>query len=108
MPRKTVLVVGKRLSSRLALFVLLALTVPLTCPPGWCQLTPGSMDVHWNEGSPNCAKDPQLPLQVCPDVLGDLSLHTNRRNEREIRQGACRPCRIRLLRLLWSSGRGVA
>ena len=28
------------------------------------QLVPGTMDVHWNEGSENCIKNPQPPLQV--------------------------------------------
>jgi len=28
------------------------------------QLAAGSMDVRWNEGSPDCAKNPQPPLQV--------------------------------------------
>jgi hydroxyacylglutathione hydrolase len=30
------------------------------------QLVPGSMDVHWNEGAPNCATNPQPPIQVHP------------------------------------------
>jgi hydroxyacylglutathione hydrolase len=53
----------ERLFRRLALFVLLALAASLTCAPGWAQLAPGSMDVHWNEGSADCAKNPQAPLQ---------------------------------------------
>lgn len=28
------------------------------------SLVPGTMDVQWNEGSPDCAKNPQPPLQV--------------------------------------------
>jgi hydroxyacylglutathione hydrolase len=28
------------------------------------QLAPGTMDVHWNEGAPDCAKNAQPPLQV--------------------------------------------
>jgi hydroxyacylglutathione hydrolase len=63
MARETDCVVDKRLSSRFALFVLLALAAPLGSPLARSQLVPGSMDVHWNEGSPNCAKDPQSPLQ---------------------------------------------
>lgn len=47
-----------------ALILLLALAVPITCLRGWAQLVPGSMDVQWNEGSPNCANNPQPPLQV--------------------------------------------
>lgn len=47
-----------------AFFVLLALAVPLASRSASAQLAPGSMDVHWNEGSPDCAKNPQPPLQV--------------------------------------------
>lgn len=47
-------------------FVLLALATSLTCLPSFAQLVPGSMDVHWNEGAANCAKNPQPPLQVHP------------------------------------------
>jgi hydroxyacylglutathione hydrolase len=64
MARETNRIIEKRLSIRLTLFVLLALAVPLTSSPAWAQLVPGSMDVHWNEGSPTCAKDPQPPLQT--------------------------------------------
>jgi hydroxyacylglutathione hydrolase len=46
-----------------ALFVVLALAAPFASPPAWCQVMPGSMDVHWNEGSPHCANDPQPSLQ---------------------------------------------
>ena len=28
------------------------------------ELVPGTMDVHWNEGSKDCSKDPQPPIQV--------------------------------------------
>src|SRR5215831_14288813 len=28
------------------------------------QLVPGTMDVHWNEGSKDCIKNPQPPIQV--------------------------------------------
>jgi len=51
-------------ASRLTFFALLALAAALTSSPAWSQLVPGSMDVHWNEGSPDCAKNPQPPLQV--------------------------------------------
>jgi len=56
-------VIDKRQSCRLTLVVLLALKVLLTVPPGWSQLVPGSMEVHWNGGSPDCAKNPQPALQ---------------------------------------------
>ena len=70
MARETNCITDKRLSSlpagasRLTFFVLLALAAALTSSPAWSQLVPGSMDVHWNEGSPDCAKNPQPPLQV--------------------------------------------
>ena len=32
--------------------------------PAQSQLVPGTMDVHWNEGSKDCIKNPQPPLQV--------------------------------------------
>ena len=63
MTRQTDCIIDKQFFSRLILFVLLALAVPLGSPPAWSQLVPGSMDVHWNEGSPKCANDPQSPLQ---------------------------------------------
>lgn len=55
--------VDKRLLRPLALFFLVALAGALMSPQGWAQIAPGSMDVRWNEGSANCAKDPQPPLQ---------------------------------------------
>jgi hydroxyacylglutathione hydrolase len=56
----------KLLPMRAALYVLLAAGLLLTSLLGWCQLVPGSMDVHWNEGASNCASQPQPPLQVHP------------------------------------------
>jgi hydroxyacylglutathione hydrolase len=32
--------------------------------PAHSQLVPGTMDVRWNEGSEDCAKNPQPPIQV--------------------------------------------
>lgn len=64
MASETDRITDKRLLSPLTFFVLVALAVPLTSPPAWPQLVPGSIDVHWNEGSPTCAKNPQPPLQV--------------------------------------------
>lgn len=54
----------KRRSSPRTFFALVALALALTSAPAWPQLVPGSMDVHWNEGSPTCDKNPQPPLQV--------------------------------------------
>jgi hydroxyacylglutathione hydrolase len=43
---------------------LLTLTLLLAPTPARAQLTPGSMDVHWNEGAPDCTKNTQPPIQV--------------------------------------------
>jgi glyoxylase-like metal-dependent hydrolase (beta-lactamase superfamily II) len=32
--------------------------------PAYSQIVPGTMDVHWNEGSKDCIKNPPPPLQV--------------------------------------------
>jgi hydroxyacylglutathione hydrolase len=32
--------------------------------PAYSQLIPGTMDVHWKEGSNDCIKNPQPPIQV--------------------------------------------
>jgi hydroxyacylglutathione hydrolase len=50
-------------AGRLTRFALMAFALLFTSAPAWPQLVPGSMDVHWNEGSPNCAKEPQPALQ---------------------------------------------
>jgi hydroxyacylglutathione hydrolase len=68
--RETYRIIDERRSMRpapagvLTLFALLAFAVLFTSAPAWSQLVPGSMDVHWNEGSPDCAKNPQPPLQL--------------------------------------------
>ena len=36
----------------------------LTLSPALAQLVPGTMDVRWNEGSSDCVKNPQPPIQV--------------------------------------------
>jgi len=43
---------------------LLVVAMLFTSPAGWAELVPGSMDVHWHEGAPNCAGSSQPPLQV--------------------------------------------
>ena len=40
------------------------LTTVLIISPAHSELVPGTMDVHWNEGSKDCTKDPQPPIQV--------------------------------------------
>jgi hydroxyacylglutathione hydrolase len=44
--------------------LLLALCLLIAAAPVHSQLTPGSMDVHWDEGSPDCSNASRPPLQV--------------------------------------------
>jgi hydroxyacylglutathione hydrolase len=44
----------------------LAIGLLITCSPAMSQLVPGSMDLHWNEGALDCAKNLQPPIQVHP------------------------------------------
>jgi hydroxyacylglutathione hydrolase len=64
MGRETNCIIKNWLLRRLTLFVLMGLGIALSSLPVRGQAEPGSMDVHWNEGSPDCAKNPQPPLQV--------------------------------------------
>jgi hydroxyacylglutathione hydrolase len=64
-------IIGLLLNMQPVLCALLALGLLLTSSPAQSQLVPGSfvpgsMDVHWNEGAPDCATNPQPPLQVHP------------------------------------------
>jgi hydroxyacylglutathione hydrolase len=67
----------ERLSIRFVLFLLPVVGVLLASSSGWSQLVPGSMDVHWNEGAPDCAKNPQPALQVHPYNPQTLILREN-------------------------------
>src|SRR6516162_315910 len=40
------------------------LTACWTISPAHSQLVPGTMDVHWNEGSEDCVKHRQPPIQM--------------------------------------------
>jgi hydroxyacylglutathione hydrolase len=42
----------------------IALAMSAVSVPALSQLQPGSMNVHWDEGAPDCAKVSQPPLQV--------------------------------------------
>jgi hydroxyacylglutathione hydrolase len=57
---------SKQLSRSLTPFFLLVLAAALTPPQSWSQIAPGSMDVRWNEGAADCAKNPQPPLEQHP------------------------------------------
>jgi hydroxyacylglutathione hydrolase len=50
-------------SWRSALLAVVLLSTPLSV---WSQLTSGSLDVRWNEGSEHCPADPQPLIQVHP------------------------------------------
>jgi hydroxyacylglutathione hydrolase len=53
------------LQPRLLIPALLAcLALALLCPSAKAQLVAGALGVQWNQGSPDCAKNPQPPLQV--------------------------------------------
>ena len=41
-----------------------AVALLLFAVPAWCQPVPGSLDVRWNAGAPDCEATPQSPLQV--------------------------------------------
>jgi glyoxylase-like metal-dependent hydrolase (beta-lactamase superfamily II) len=43
-----------------------AIMMLLAISSAGAQLAPGSMDVHWNEGSPDCRTNRQPPIQVHP------------------------------------------
>src|SRR5262245_924924 len=53
----------RRLDRR-GLWLCALLTACSILSPTYSQLVPGTMDVHWNEGSEDCAKNPQPPIQV--------------------------------------------
>lgn len=54
----------RQIAMRCLLFALLAAELGFTSVPARSQLVAGSMDVHWNEGAPDCAKSSQPPIQV--------------------------------------------
>ena len=49
---------------RRKLWLCALLTVYSILSPAHSELVPGTMDVHWNEGSKDCVKNPQPPIQV--------------------------------------------
>jgi hydroxyacylglutathione hydrolase len=54
----------KRANTRKLLCSFMALAGLLAALPAWSQLVPGSMDVRWNEGSPDCKTSQQPAIQV--------------------------------------------
>lgn len=55
---------GRAFFVRPILFAVATLGLLLTSSVAPAQLVPGSMEVHWYEGVPNCAQNTQPPLQV--------------------------------------------
>lgn len=49
---------------RRKLWLCVLLTSCSIVSPARPELVPGTMDVHWNEGSADCSKNPQPPIQV--------------------------------------------
>jgi hydroxyacylglutathione hydrolase len=54
----------RALNWRRRLWLCVLLTVCSILSPAHSQLVPGTMHVHWNEGSEDCVKNPQPPIQV--------------------------------------------
>src|SRR5215471_2102726 len=54
----------RMLDRRRKLWLCLLLTAYLPISSAHSQVVPGTMDVHWNEGSKDCRKNPQPPIQV--------------------------------------------
>jgi hydroxyacylglutathione hydrolase len=46
------------------LWLCAVLTACSILSPAYSELVPGAMNVHWNEGSEDCTKNPQPPIQV--------------------------------------------
>lgn len=53
-------------NSPAAKFVVSSLLFCALASSAWAQLSPGNMQVQWDEGVPDCAKTSQPPLQVHP------------------------------------------
>jgi glyoxylase-like metal-dependent hydrolase (beta-lactamase superfamily II) len=49
---------------RTKLWLWVLLTMCSAGSPAFSQLVPGTMDVRWNQGSEDCVKNPQPPIQV--------------------------------------------
>jgi hydroxyacylglutathione hydrolase len=69
----------------------------LTATQGRSQPVPGSLDVHWNEGAPDCKLTPQDPLQV----------HTYESQTFILRQSPCANFEANFLYLLLGSDKAL-
>jgi hydroxyacylglutathione hydrolase len=54
----------RALDQQRRLWLCALLVVRSTLSPAHSELVPETMDVHWNEGSEDCSKNPQPPIQV--------------------------------------------
>jgi glyoxylase-like metal-dependent hydrolase (beta-lactamase superfamily II) len=54
----------ERVFTEKSLRILMVSAGLLAASSAWSQLVPGSMDVHWNEGSPDCKTSQQPAIQV--------------------------------------------
>lgn len=55
---------NSQMLDRRKLCLCVLLTTCSILSPARSELVPGTMDVHWNEGSKDCVKNPQPPIQV--------------------------------------------
>jgi len=69
----------------------------VTTPHAWSQPVLGSLDVHWNEGAPDCTATPQDPLQV----------HTYEPQTFILRQSPCATFEANFLYLLVGSDKAL-
>src|SRR6266700_1748589 len=69
----------------------------LTRTHAWSQPVPGTLDVHWNEGAPDCKLTPQDPLQV----------HTYEPQTFILRQSPCANFEANFLYLLLGSDKAL-
>ena len=76
---------------------LFALGLLIIATPAWSQPVPGSLDVHWNEGAPDCTATPQDPLQV----------HTYEPQTFILRQSPCATFEANFLYLLVGSEKAL-
>ena len=54
----------RMLDRRRKLWLCVLVTACSIISPAHSQVVPGTIDVHWNEGSKDCIKNPQPPIQV--------------------------------------------
>jgi hydroxyacylglutathione hydrolase len=71
--------------------------VALLPAPAPSQLVPGSLDVHWDQGAPDCAKNPRSPLEI----------HAYNAQTIILREGLCATFEAPFLYLLIGSQRAL-